>query len=109
RIDGEAQKVGLGVSHSTVAKYMRRHGRPPSQTSRTCLTTRASQIMAGGFIVAPTVMLRLLFGLTNRRPRSAAHVHVAVTSRRPDHGCGHARRAVRTAPRPHWRTRTSSA
>jgi hypothetical protein len=32
RIHGELQKLGISVSQSTVAKYMRRHPRPPSQT-----------------------------------------------------------------------------
>jgi hypothetical protein len=42
---GERQKLGIAVSQST-AKYMRRHPRPASQTWRTFLTSRASQIMA---------------------------------------------------------------
>jgi len=32
RIHGELLKLGIAVSQSTVAKYMRRHPRPPSQT-----------------------------------------------------------------------------
>jgi len=32
RIHGELLKLGFAVSQSTVAKYMRRHPRPPSQT-----------------------------------------------------------------------------
>jgi hypothetical protein len=43
RIHGELQKLGLVVSQSTVAKYMRRHPRPPSQTWRTFLTNHASR------------------------------------------------------------------
>src|SRR5882672_6869053 len=45
RIHGELQKLGISVSQSTVAKYMRRHPRPPSQTWRTFLANHASQIM----------------------------------------------------------------
>jgi len=42
RIHGELLKLGISVSESTVAKYMRRDPRPPSQTWRTFLTiTRA--------------------------------------------------------------------
>ena len=41
-----ASEVGIEVSQSTVAKYMRRHPRPPSQTLRTCLTNHASQFDA---------------------------------------------------------------
>jgi hypothetical protein len=46
RIHGELLKLGIAVTQSTVAKYMRRHPRPPSQTWRTFLTNHASQIMA---------------------------------------------------------------
>ena len=44
RIHGELQKLGIVVSQSTVAKYMQRHPRPPSQTWRTFLTNHASQV-----------------------------------------------------------------
>jgi putative transposase len=63
RIHGELQKLGLVVSQSTVAKYMRRHPRPPSQTWRTFLTNHANQIMAADLFVVPTVTFRLLFVL----------------------------------------------
>ena len=58
RIHGELLKLGLTVSESTVAKYMRRHPRPPSQTWRTFLTNHASQIMAADLFVVPTVTFR---------------------------------------------------
>jgi hypothetical protein len=51
------------VSQSAVAKYMRRHPRPPSQTWRTFLTNHAGQIMAADLFVVPTVTFRLLFVL----------------------------------------------
>jgi putative transposase len=53
RIHGERQKLGITVSESTVAKYMRRYQRPPSQTWRTFLTNHVSQIMAADLFVAP--------------------------------------------------------
>ena len=40
---------------STVARYMRRHPRPPLQTWRTFFTDHASQIMAADLFVVPTV------------------------------------------------------
>jgi hypothetical protein len=61
RIHGELLKLGLTVSESTVAKYMRRHPRPPSQTWRTFLTNHASQIMAADLFVVPTVTFRRYF------------------------------------------------
>jgi hypothetical protein len=63
RIHGELLKLGLTVSESTVAKYMRRHPRPPSQMWRTFLTNHASQIMAAALFLVPTVTFRLLFVL----------------------------------------------
>jgi len=41
RIHGELQKLGFELSESTVAKYMVRHRRPPSQTWRTFLANHA--------------------------------------------------------------------
>lgn len=38
RIHGELLKLGIDVSQATVAKYMRRHSKPPSQSWRTFLT-----------------------------------------------------------------------
>ena len=79
RIHGELQKLGISVSQSTIAKYMRRHPRPPSQTWRTFLTNHASQIMAADFFVVPTVTFRLLFVLVILAHDRRRIVHVAVT------------------------------
>jgi hypothetical protein len=64
RIHGELLKLGIAVSQSTVAVYMRRHPRPPSQTWRIFLPNHASQIMAADPFVVPTITSRLLFILT---------------------------------------------
>ena len=79
RIHGELQKLGISVSQSTVAKFMRRHPRPPSQTWRTFLTNHASQIMAADLFVVPTVTFRLLFVLVILAHDRRRIVHVAVT------------------------------
>ena len=79
RIHGELQKLGITVSQSTVAKYMRRHPRPPSQTWRTFLTNHANQIMAADLFVVPTVTFRLLFVLVILAHDRRRLVHVAVT------------------------------
>ncbi len=63
RIHGELQKLGFVASQSTVARYRRRHPRPPSQTWRTFLTNPASQIVAADLFVVPAVTFRLLFVL----------------------------------------------
>jgi putative transposase len=80
RIHGELLKVGIAVSQSTVAKYMRRHVRPPSQTWRTFLTNHASQIMAADLFVVPTITFRLLFVLIMLAHDRRRLVHVAVTA-----------------------------
>ena len=80
RIHGELLKLGISVSESTVAKYMRRYPRPPSQTWRTFLTNHASQIMAADLFVVPTVTFRLLFVLVILAHDRRQIVHVAVTA-----------------------------
>jgi putative transposase len=80
RIHGELQKLGISVSQSTVAKYMRRPRRPPSQTWRTFLTNHASQIMAADLFVVPTVTFRLLFVIVILAHDRRQIVHVAVTA-----------------------------
>ena len=79
RIHGELLKLGIAVSQSTVAKYMRRHPRPSSQTWRTFLTNHASQIMAADFFVVQSVTFRLLFVLIILAHDRRRVVHVAVT------------------------------
>src|SRR6187200_1220424 len=79
RVHGELLKLGISVSESTVAKYMRRHPRSPSQTWRTFLTNHANQIMATDLFVVPTVTFRLLFVLVILAHDRRRIVHVAVT------------------------------
>jgi len=78
RIHGELLKLGISVSQSTVAKYMRRPPRPPSQTWRTFLTNHANQIMATDLFVVPTVTFRLLVLVILAHDRRRI-IHVAVT------------------------------
>ena len=62
RIHGELGKLGIKVSQTTVAKYMVRHRRPPSQTWRTFLNNHVKDLASADFFVVPTVTFRLLFG-----------------------------------------------
>jgi hypothetical protein len=80
RIHGELLKLGIDVSQATVATYMVRPRRPPSQTWRTFLTNHAADLVAADFFVVPTAMCRVWFVFVvlahdRRRP-----VHVAVTA-----------------------------
>jgi putative transposase len=58
RIHGELLKLGIDVGQATVAKYVVRHRRPPSQTWRTFLTNHVGQIAAADFFVVPTATCR---------------------------------------------------
>ena len=80
RIHGELLKLGIQVSQATVAKYMVRHRKPPSQTWRTFLKNHTKELVSVDFFVVPTVTFRLLFvfvilGHDRRRP-----LHFAVTA-----------------------------
>ena len=79
RIHGELQKLGLALSQSTVAKYMMRRRRPPSQTWRTFLANHVGQVVAADFFVVPTATYRLLFVLVILAHERRRVVHVAVT------------------------------
>ena len=79
RLHGELQKIGIAVAQSTVAKYMQRNRRPPSQTWRTFLTNHGRQFMAADFLVVPTATYRLLFVLVILAHERRRIVHSAVT------------------------------
>jgi putative transposase len=80
RIHGELRKLRISVSQSTVAAYMRRQPRPPSQTWRTFLANHANQLMAADLFVVPTVTFRLLFVLVILAHDRRRVVHVAVVA-----------------------------
>jgi putative transposase len=61
RIHGELLKLGIEVALSTVAKYLRRPRKPPSQTWRTFLTNHMDQMASIDFFVVPTATFRVLF------------------------------------------------
>src|SRR6266851_439766 len=55
RIHGELLKLGFEVAQSTVARYMCRHSRPPSQGWRTFLSNHVDGIAAIDLFVPPTI------------------------------------------------------
>jgi putative transposase len=73
-------KLGIDVCQATVAKYMMRQRRPPSQTSRTFLRNHIGQIVAADFFVVPTATYRLLFVLVLLAHDRRRIRHVAVTA-----------------------------
>jgi transposase InsO family protein len=73
------RNFGIVLSQSTVAKYMLRRGRPPSQTWRTFLANHVGQVMAADFFVVPTATYRLLFVFVILAHKRRRVMHVAVT------------------------------
>jgi putative transposase len=80
RIHGELGKLGIQVSQASVAKYLVRHRRPPSQSWRTFLTNHIRQIMAADFFVVPTATGGVLFVLVMLVHQRRRVLHVAVTA-----------------------------
>ncbi len=60
RIHGELLKLGIDVGQTTVAKYMNRWRRPPSQGWKTFLRNHADGIAAMDLFVVPTISFKLL-------------------------------------------------
>jgi hypothetical protein len=63
RIHGELLKLGIDIGQTSVAKYMARHRRPPSQGWKTFLSNHADGIASMDLFVVPTLSFRLLYGL----------------------------------------------
>jgi hypothetical protein len=62
RIGNELAKLGIEVAVSTVAKYMPRRRKPPSQTWRAFLENHLKDLVALDFFVVPTATFGVLFG-----------------------------------------------
>jgi transposase InsO family protein len=63
RIHGELLKLGIDVGQTTVAKYMAKRRRPPSQGWRTFVHNHADGLASMDLFVVPTISFRLLYGL----------------------------------------------
>ncbi|MGB2821632.1 MAG: integrase core domain-containing protein [Phycisphaerae bacterium] len=73
-------RLGYDVAESTVAKYMLRSGKPPSQTWRTFLANHVGQIAAIDFFTVPTVTFRVLYVFLILRHDRRRVVHFNVTT-----------------------------
>ena len=80
RIHGELLKLGIQISQATVAKYMVRQRKPPSQTWRTFLENHVQQLVAIDFLVVPTVNFRLLFVFVVLAHQRRHAIHFNVTT-----------------------------
>jgi putative transposase len=79
RIQSELALLGHDVAESTVAMYMVRQRKPPSQTWRTFLENHVPDIAAIDFFVVATVRFRLLYCLIVLRHDRRHVVHFNVT------------------------------
>src|SRR5262245_3258671 len=80
RIHGELLKLGIDVGQTTVAKYMARGRRPPSQGWKTFLRNHAGAIASMDLFVVPTISFRLLYGLLILRHSQRELLWLAVTT-----------------------------
>jgi transposase InsO family protein len=80
RIHGELLKLGINLSQATVAKYMARHRKPPSQTWRTFLNNHVRDLVSTDFFVVPTVSFRVLFVFVVLAHHRRRPVHFNVTA-----------------------------
>ena len=80
RILSELLLLGHKVAESTVAKYMVRQPKPPSQTWRTFLENHVGQIVAVDFLTVPTVTFRVLYVFVVLRHERRRIVHFNVTT-----------------------------
>ena len=80
RIHGELLKLGIDVGQTTVAKYMARRRRPPSQGWKTFLRNHVDGIASMDLFVVPTISFRLLYGFLILRHSRRKLLWLAVTA-----------------------------
>ncbi len=80
RIHSEILLLGYDVSQSSVANYMNRDRKPPSQTWRTFLDNHVRDIVAVDFFTVPTATFRILFTFVVLRHDRRRIVHFNVTA-----------------------------
>src|SRR6266849_4754019 len=80
RIHGELLKLGMDVGQTTVAKYMAKHRRPPSQRWKTFLRNHADGIASMDLFLVPTISFRLLYGFLILRHSRRELLWLGVTA-----------------------------
>ncbi len=80
RIRSELHLLGYEVAELTVAKYMVRGSKPPSQGWRVFLNNHAREIAAVDFFTVPTVNFRILICFLVLRHHRRTVVHFNVTN-----------------------------
>ncbi len=79
RIQSELKLLGFEIADSTVAKYMIRQKKPPSQTWRSFLKNHVKQIAAVDFFTVPTVRFQILYCFIVLRHHRRRIVHFNIT------------------------------
>src|SRR5262249_26681951 len=97
RIHGELLKLGINVGQTTVAKYMARRRRPPSQGWKTFLRNHADGIASMDLLLVPTISFRLLYGLLILQHGRRELLWVGVTASDRGMDCPPAHRGIRVA------------
>ena len=80
RIHGELRKLGIDVGQTTVAKYMSKRRRPPSQGWKTFLHNHAEAVASIDLFVVPTISFRLLYGFLILRHARRELLWLGVTT-----------------------------
>jgi hypothetical protein len=80
RIHGELLKLGIDGGQTTVARYMTRRRRPPSQGWKTFLRNHADSIASMDLFVVPTISFRLLYGFPILRHSRREILWLGVTA-----------------------------
>src|SRR4051794_7452868 len=80
RIHGELLKLGIEITEPTVAKYMVRHRKPPSQSWRTFLENHVKTMVSVDFFTVPTIRFEILYVFVVLAHERRRIVHFAVTA-----------------------------
>ena len=80
RIQSELRLLGYTVAKATVANYMVKHPKPPSQNGRTFLDNHVRDIVAIDFFTVPTLTFGLLYGFLVLRHDRREVIHFNVTA-----------------------------
>ncbi len=80
RVHGELHMLGIDIAQTTVAKYMIRRSKPPSQTWQTFLDNHVGDLASVDFFTVPTVTFRILYVFLVVRHERRQIVHFNVTA-----------------------------
>ena len=79
-IHGELLKLGIAIGETSVAKYMVRRRKPPSQTWRTFLDNHVRTLVSVDFFTVPTIRFQVLYVFLVLAHERRRVVHFNVTA-----------------------------